>query len=122
MPVREWIEEVSTKQERIANTARNHAGESLKSVSHYIDLKWLYVAYLRTRKDGAVGIDGVTAEMYAENLKENLERLLDAFKSGRYRAPAVRRVQIPKGTKGNETRPLSIPTVYSYCTSYSAPS
>jgi len=122
MSVREWIEEVSTKQERIANTARNHAGESLKSVSHYIDLKWLYVAYLRTRKDGAVGIDGVTAEMYAENLKENLERLLDAFKSGRYRAPAVRRVQIPKGTKGNETRPLSIPTVYSYCTSYSAPS
>ena len=110
MSVREWIEEVSTKQERIAHTARNHAGESLKSVSHYIDLKWLYVAYLRTRKDGAVGIDGVTAEMYAENLKENLERLLDAFKSGRYRAPAVRRVQIPKGTKGNETRPLSIPS------------
>jgi len=35
--------------------------------------------------------------------------VLDRAKSGRYRAPAVRRVHIPKG-KGNETRPLGVPT------------
>src|SRR5262249_60443467 len=35
---------------------------------------------------------------------------LEIAKSGTYRAPAVRRVRIPKGP-GNETRPLVIPTL-----------
>jgi RNA-directed DNA polymerase len=35
--------------------------------------------------------------------------LLDRAKSGRYQAPPVRRVHIPKGT-GSETRPIGIPT------------
>jgi group II intron reverse transcriptase/maturase len=66
-------------------------------------------AYRRTRKDGAVGVDHQTAEQYAEDLEENLQSLLDRAKSGRYRAPAVRRVHIPKGTTG-QTRPIGIPT------------
>ena len=65
-------------------------------------------AYRRTRKDGAVGIDGQSAEEFAKDLEGNLQRLLEAAKSGQYRAPAVRRVNIPKG-KG-KTRPLGIPT------------
>ncbi len=68
-------------------------------------------AYRRTRKDGAVGVDGQTAREYAVNLEENLRSLIDRAKSGRYRAPAVRRVHIPKG-KGRETRPIGIPTRY----------
>ncbi|MDX1461404.1 MAG: reverse transcriptase domain-containing protein, partial [Xanthomonadales bacterium] len=36
--------------------------------------------------------------------------LLGRFKSGRYRAPAVRRVHIPKGD-GRKTRPIGIPTL-----------
>jgi group II intron reverse transcriptase/maturase len=35
---------------------------------------------------------------------------LDRAKSGRYRAPAVRRVHIPKDAEGKETRPIGIPT------------
>ena len=66
-------------------------------------------AYRRTRKDGAVGIDGQTAADYAEDLEVNLQSLLDRAKSGRYRAPAVRRVNIPKGD-GKSTRPIGIPT------------
>ncbi|MBM2811011.1 MAG: prophage LambdaSa1, reverse transcriptase/maturase family protein [Chloroflexi bacterium] len=53
-------------------------------------------AYRRTRKDGAVGVDGQTAEEYAEHLEENLQDLLNRAKSGRYRAPSVRRVHIPE--------------------------
>jgi RNA-directed DNA polymerase len=56
-----------------------------------------------------VGVDGQTAEAYAESLEENLEDLLNRFRSGRYRAPAVRRVHIPKGD-GRKTRPIGIPT------------
>jgi group II intron reverse transcriptase/maturase len=66
-------------------------------------------AYRLTRKDGATGVDGQTAEQYGSELEKNLQSLLDRAKSGTYRAPPVRRVHIPKGTKG-ETRPLGIPT------------
>ena len=55
-------------------------------------------AYRLTRKDGAPGIDGVTAADYEVNLEANLLALLDRIKSGRYRAPPVRRAYIPKGT------------------------
>jgi group II intron reverse transcriptase/maturase len=80
------------------------------SLAHHIDLRWLYTAYLRTRKDGAVGVDGQTAEDYAANLRGNLESLLERAKSGTYRAPPVRRVHIPKGDSSTETRPIGIPT------------
>ena len=63
----------------------------------------------RTRKDGAVGVDGQTAAEYEEKLQENLQDLLARFKSGRYKAPPVRRTYIPKGD-GTATRPIGIPT------------
>ena len=64
----------------------------LKTLAHHVDQEWLHEAYRRVRKDGAVGVDGVDAEAYEAALEENLSRLLDRFKSGLYRAPAVRRV------------------------------
>jgi retron-type reverse transcriptase len=88
---------VSTKQQRIAELARQMAGRQLTSLSHHIELDWMYEAYRVTRKDGAVGIDGESAEAFAEELEGNLQKLLDGAKTGQYRAPAVRRVNIPKG-------------------------
>jgi len=99
---------ISTKLARIAELAREDRSRSFRSLAHYIDIEWLREAYRRTRKDGATGVDGQGAEEYAENLEENLQRLLDRFKSGTYRAPPVRRVHIPKGD--GRTRPLGIPT------------
>jgi group II intron reverse transcriptase/maturase len=80
------------------------------SLNHYLDLDWLREAFRRTRKDGAVGVDGQTWADYAEHLEANLQSLLDRAKSGTYWAPPVRRVHIPKGT-GSETRPIGIPTL-----------
>lgn len=82
-------------------------GKALTSLSHHIDVELLYEAYRRTRKNGAVGVDGQTAQAYAENLHENLADLLERFKSGRYKAPPVRRVYIPKD--GGRQRPIGIP-------------
>jgi group II intron reverse transcriptase/maturase len=80
------------------------------SLNHHLDRLWLVEAFNRTRKDGAPGVDGRTAEDYGLDLLANLEELLERAKSGAYRAPPVRRVRIPKGT-GTETRPLGIPTL-----------
>lgn len=101
---------VSTKQQRIAELAQQYAGEGLTTLHHHLDLDWLRVAFVRVRKDSAPGIDGVTWECYGKHLDSNLEDLLYRVKSGRYRAPPVRRVHIPKGN-GKETRPIGIPTL-----------
>jgi len=102
-------QDVSTKLVRIAKQAKEIRGASLMTLAHHIDVNWLREAYRRTRKDGARGIDGQSAAAYAEHLEANLQSLLDRAKSGRYRAPPVRRVHIPKGD-GTETRPIGIPT------------
>jgi RNA-directed DNA polymerase len=80
----------------------------LSTLHHVIDLEWMREAYRLTRKNGAPGIDGVTAANYEVNLETNLLDLLERIKSGRYVAPPVRRVYIPKAD-GSE-RPLGIPT------------
>ena len=112
---------VSTKQQRIAELARQMPEKGMISLSYHMDLEWMHEAYRRTRKDGAVGIDGQTAKDYEANLtldpcprmrgqgEANLRSLLDRAKSGdSYKAPPVRRVHIPKGD--GSTRPLGIPT------------
>ncbi len=99
---------VSTKQQRIAELARQSPEMVFTSLAYHMDIAWLREAYRRTRKDGASGVDGVTAEEYEANLEENLKDLLERAKSGRYYAPPVKRVYIPKGK--NEQRPIGIPT------------
>ena len=90
--------------------ARNCPDLSFTNLAHHIDIEWLREAHARTRKDGAVGVDGQTADEYEVNLEANLQNLLDRAKSGTYVAPPVRRVPIPKAGSTNETRPLGIPT------------
>ena len=99
---------ISTKQARIAGLAKQMPGTALRSLSHHMDLEWMREAYRRTRKDGAPGVDGSSAADFAADLTVNLQDLLDRAKSGTYRAPPVRRVEIPKG--GGKTRPIGIPT------------
>ena len=103
-------EPVSTKQQRIAELARNCPDMAFTNLAHHIDIEWMLTAHARTRTDGAVGVDGQTAAEYEVNLEANLQNLLDRAKSGTYVAPPVRRVHIPKAGSATETRPLGIPT------------
>jgi RNA-directed DNA polymerase len=100
--------DVSTRQQRIAKNARNLPEASFTAVAHHIDVKWLWVAEQRVRKDGATGVDGVTSREYAKEKGEKLRQLEQRMKSGTYRAPAVRRVYVPKSK--TEKRPIGIPT------------
>jgi len=102
------LDSLSTKRQRIAETATRLPNKALWSLSHHLDVAWLEEAYRRTRKDGALGVDQQSAEQYAEHLEVNLAMLLDRVKAGSYRAPPVRRAHIPKGN--GETRAIGIPT------------
>jgi len=101
-------ESVSTKQERKAKLAAANPAMAFTSLNQYLDAEWLRYAYECTRKDGAVGVDGQTAQEYAAHLEQNLQSLIDRLKSGRYRAPPVRRHYIDKSDGGK--RALGIPS------------
>jgi retron-type reverse transcriptase len=100
---------VSTKMQQIAINAERMPQASFTSLAYHLDMEWMYEAYKETRKDGAVGVDGQTAEKFHDELKVNLEKLLEQAKSGMYKAPPVRRTYIPK-PGSREERPLGIPT------------
>ena len=86
----------STQRQWIAEQAREHPARVFTTLHRFIDLEWMQEAYRLTRKDGAAGIDGVTAPDYAKDLEANLLFLLGRIKSGSYCAPPVRRHNIPK--------------------------
>lgn len=106
-------ESILTKQQRIARISKESRSMVWTTLAHNMDLEWMEEAYRRTRKGGASGIDGMTSREYAgengERLNSNLRDLLKRAREGRYGAPPVRRVYIPKGD-GKELRPLGIPT------------
>jgi group II intron reverse transcriptase/maturase len=104
-------ETVSTRRQRIAELAKQAPQRAFTSLNHHLRLSWMLEAYWSTRRDGAPGVDGQTAQDYEANLVANLRSLLDRAKSGTYRAPPVRRVYIPKGSDSKETRPIGIPTL-----------
>ena len=58
---------------------------------------------------GAPGIDGVTIEAFPAHAREHWPVLRGQIEGGRYKPPAVRRVEIPKPDGGK--RMLGIPTV-----------
>src|ERR1700733_6779573 len=109
MPGASELDPVLTKQQRIAELAKQDPQRGLFSLAHHIDLRWLHTAYLRVRPDGAPGVDGQTLQDYTAHLGDNLRSLLERAKSGTYWAPPVRRTYIPKGD--GDTRPIGIPTL-----------
>jgi group II intron reverse transcriptase/maturase len=74
-----------------------------------LTIEHLREAHGRVRRDGAVGVDQVTAGEYGNDLERNLALLHDRLKSGTYRAPPIRRAWVPKGM-GTTRRPIGIPT------------
>lgn len=100
---------VTPKPNRIAELARKYRDEPLKSIHQFMDRWWLKDAFHQLDAKKAPGVDKVTKEQYGERLAENLEDLINRVRSQTYRAPAVKRVEIPK-PGSNELRPLGIPS------------
>ena len=102
-------EKMSTVELQIAERARKFKGKALHSLYTFIDAPLLQESYEKLNKKSAGGIDGKTWQQYGLEFPERRESLLDEFRSGRYRAPAIRRVYIPKDKHGQ--RPLGITTI-----------
>lgn len=100
---------VEERLRRIAKLVEKAEGRPFTTLAHHVDIAWLRAAAVRTRKDGAPGVDGQTGAAYSAHLEDNLQELHRRIRSGTYRAPPVRGVEIPKGD-GKSTRPLGIPT------------
>ena len=68
-------------------------------------------AYRQVKSNkGAGGIDGMQVDELLPYLRENQNTLIQEIREGKYRPNPVRRVEIPKETKG-EFRKLGVPTV-----------
>ena len=71
----------------------------------------LNLAYKRVKSNkGAGGIDGMQVDELLPYLRENQDTIIQQIRKGKYKPNPVRRVEIPKETKG-EFRKLGVPTV-----------
>lgn len=105
----ESMESVSYRKQRIVNAAQRHREEPLHTLHHHMDLNWLHEAYRQVNRKASPGVDGQSWHDYGEGLTERLKDLLDRVKSGRYKAPPVKRSYVPKNEK--EKRPIGLPTI-----------
>ena len=102
-----WIK--SPELKRVAERAKRHPGQRILALAHLIDEPALERAYRNLRRDAAVGVDGVTVEVYGGELTANLQALRARMKAGQYRHQPIRRVNIPK--ENGATRPIGVSTV-----------
>jgi len=99
-------ENLSPELMKVVERAQREREGRFHSLAHLMDVPALERAYHRIRKDGAVGVDGVTKEKYGQKLQENLENLHERLKAKQYRHQPIRRVHIPKDN--GKTRPIGI--------------
>ena len=101
-----WTDRMLTALENGVKGGKWHA-----LIDKVYSRKNLLAAFSKVQANGGKpGVDHITIEMFANRLDENLERLSQDLRTGRYRPQAIRRVWIPK-PGGIEKRPLGIPTV-----------
>jgi len=93
----------------IANKAKADKHHRFRDLYRCLNAQLLMGCWSDLNKNAASGVDGVTAQMYAENLHANIEALVERLKSKRYQAKLVRRHYIPK--EKDKQRPLGIPAV-----------
>jgi len=98
---------VSTKLAGLVARARKEA--RLTNVVQYVDEELLRLAFRSLRKQAAPGVDGQSYEDYAANVDQNLKDLHARLTTGRYQAPVIRRVYIPKAN--GKLRALGITTI-----------
>lgn len=102
-------DDLSSGLARIAARARSHPKERFTNLMHHLTPEKVMECLKRIPNDSAPGVDEMTAEQARENINWLLREPLRRIHEGRYEAPPVRRVYIPKA--GGRQRPIGVPTV-----------
>ncbi|MGA3217441.1 MAG: group II intron reverse transcriptase/maturase [Acidimicrobiales bacterium] len=92
--------------DRVREVARKDKEARFTALLHHVTLSRLWAAYVAVNPQAAPGVDKVTWEDYGQDLRANLEDLLQRVHSGAYRAKPTRRAYIPK--PDGRMRPLGI--------------
>jgi RNA-directed DNA polymerase len=97
---------MSPERLKVVERAQREPEGRFPSRAHRIDEPALERAFHRLRKDAAVGVDGVTKEVYGRELDAHLADLHERRKARRYRHQPLRRVHLLKDP--GQTRPIGI--------------
>lgn len=97
---------LSTKLNRLSEIAKQNPTLKFTSLAHLLNKECLMQSYWELNSRAAVGIDHMSYKEYGKDLEENIEKLIERLKIGKYRAVDIRRVWIPKPDGGQ--RPLGI--------------
>ncbi|MES3019119.1 MAG: group II intron reverse transcriptase/maturase [Bacteroidota bacterium] len=97
-----------TELAEIAWLSTQNPAQEFTSLMHHINVGSLRRCFERLDGRKALGTDKISKDAYGENLKANLEELIERMKRMAYRPQAVRQVLIPKEGKKGATRPLGI--------------
>lgn len=100
---------MSTKLLKIAQRAKREPKARFTSLAHVLTPEFLLETWKQLNRKGAGGVDGQSVAEFEEDLERRIADLWQRLRTGRYKAPPVRRVEIPKGQ--GKMRPLGIPTV-----------
>lgn len=98
-----------SRRAAIAAKARNKPKEQFNNLIHHLSYELIEESLAKIPKRSAVGVDEMTVEEAQKNLSWLLPPILTQIHEGRYLAPAVRRVYIPKAD--GKARPIGIPAV-----------
>jgi RNA-directed DNA polymerase len=102
---------MSTQLSQIAKRAKLDRKARFTSLAHLLTPDFLKETWGKMNRRASGGVDGQSAEQFERELGTQIEAIYTQLKAGTYRAPPVRRVEIPKGPGKVGTRPLGIPTV-----------
>lgn len=119
--IEDYLQRVSAEQKENAEvSAHSRIAENNDIITDFqtdklmeeiLQLENLNKAYKKVKSNkGAGGVDGMSVDELLTFLKDNGEQLIQKLKDGKYKPNPVRRVEIPKETKG-EFRKLGVPTV-----------
>jgi RNA-directed DNA polymerase len=101
---------MSTQLSQIAKRAELDRKARFTSLAHLLTPEFLTETWGKMNRRASGGVDGQSAEQFGRELGLQVEAICAQLKAGTYRAPPVRRVEIPKGPGKVGTRPLGIPT------------
>lgn len=98
----------TTKLQRIAQLSEREPQRTFINLMHIFNEDSLKECFNMLDGKKAIGVDGITKNMYSQNLDGKLEDLVTRMKRMAYRPGPVKQVLIPKEGKAGATRPLGI--------------